>query len=272
MASPGVKSSTGAAEAASLLAHADADPRQRRRQSSVVLRRLRDASEEGINGDNAEDDDDSSSSDEEEQEEEDDNNEPGCSSTARRHTRSRSVSTIRQSHASAARAWFRRQNKNLSKRRKAAFGSGTPKLPPGVERPRRFIEQGGSGMVEPKVWLANERTYTKWLQVTVLSSAMTIGLYNAAGPYNHVARYIAYIYFMITIFTGVWGYGIFMHRGKIIRARSGKHLDSPLGPIVVCVAVLGSILINYYYDVSLAIKLTIFHRVTNWIIGLLSMS
>ncbi|KAK9457147.1 VTC domain-containing protein [Dipodascopsis uninucleata] len=119
------------------------------------------------------------------------------------------------------------------------------KLPPGVQRPKSLLRQRAHAMVEPKVWLANERTFNKWLQVTVLLSALTFGLYNAAGHYNTTAHRLAYAYFILTIFTGSWGYGVYMYRLRAIQMRSGKHLDSPLGPIVVCMALLGAIILNY---------------------------
>ncbi|KAK9364274.1 VTC domain-containing protein [Lipomyces starkeyi] len=172
--------------------------------------------------DEDEEDESSSSSDEDEVEE------IGISSrrSSRRHGKTRS-----------RKSWFKRHRKASDK----AF-----KLPPGVERPKRLLTQSGQVMVEPKVWLANERTFNKWLQVTVLLSALTFGLYNAAGKYNRVAHRLAYTYFILTIFCGCWGYGVYMHRVKAIQMRSGKHLDSPVGPIVVCVGLLAAIILNYY--------------------------
>ncbi|KAJ8099454.1 VTC domain-containing protein [Lipomyces tetrasporus] len=178
--------------------------------------------------DEDEEDESSSSSDEEEVEEE---GEAGTSSRRRRKHR--------KSRARAAKSWFKRHRKASDK----AF-----KLPPGVERPKRLLTQSGQVMVEPKVWLANERTFNKWLQVTVLLSALTFGLYNAAGQYNTTAHRLAYTYFILTIFCGCWGYGVYMHRIKAIQMRSGKHLDSPVGPVVICAGLLAAIILNYYLD------------------------
>ncbi|KAK9478967.1 VTC domain-containing protein [Lipomyces japonicus] len=179
-----------------------------------------------INLDEGEDDDDETSSS---SSEEDEQSELGSRRQRKRH----------KSRSSAAKSWFKRHGK----------ASAKLKLPPGVERPKRLLVQSGTLMVEPKVWLANERTFNKWLQVTVLLSAITFGLYNAAGRYNKTAHRLAYAYFTLTLFCGVWGYGVYMHRLKVIQLKSGKHLDSPVGPIVISVGLLFAIVLNYYLEV-----------------------
>ncbi|KAK9366154.1 VTC domain-containing protein [Lipomyces kononenkoae] len=174
--------------------------------------------------DEDEDDEDSSDSDEDEREQ------VGVSTGRRRKNG--------KSRSRSYKSWFKRHRKESDK-----F-----KLPPGVERPKRLLTQSGQAIVEPKVWLANERTFNKWLQVTVLLSALTFGLYNAAGKYNKTAHRLAYMYFVLTLFSGCWGYGVYMYRVKAIQMRSGKHLDSPVGPVVVCFALLVAIILNYYME------------------------
>ncbi|KAK9374059.1 VTC domain-containing protein [Lipomyces chichibuensis] len=225
---------TGNDAVASLLAAVGEQSGRHGRQESIAIS-LRSFVDEAdrehqqiIRGDSDEDEEDESSS----SSDEDDVEEVGISSRrrSRRHGKTRSR---------ASKSWFKRHRKASDK----AF-----KLPPGVERPKRLLTQSGQVMVEPKVWLANERTFNKWLQVTVLLSALTFGLYNAAGKYNRVAHRLAYTYFILTIFCGCWGYGVYMHRVKAIQMRSGKHLDSPVGPIIVCVGLLAAIILNYYIE------------------------
>ncbi|KAJ9641913.1 Phosphate metabolism transcription protein [Coniosporium tulheliwenetii] len=52
-------------------------------------------------------------------------------------------------------------------------------------RPQRPVK------VEAKVWLANQRTFIKWQHVSVLLASLSLGLYNAAGETNGVARSLA---------------------------------------------------------------------------------
>ncbi|KAK9237129.1 VTC domain-containing protein [Lipomyces kononenkoae] len=217
---------------ASLLAAVGEQPGQHGRHGSIAVsvRSFVDEADREhqqiIRGiiDEEEEEDDSSSSDEEEHEH------AGVSTSRRRKNG--------KSRSRAYKSWFKRHRKESDK-----F-----KLPPGVERPKRLLTQSGQVMVEPKVWLANERTFNKWLQVTVLLSALTFGLYNAAGKYNKTAHRLAYMYFILTLFSGCWGYGVYMHRVRAIQMRSGKHLDSPVGPIVVCVTLLVAIILNYYLE------------------------
>ena len=97
-----------------------------------------------------------------------------------------------------------------------------------------WIKDQGPVKVEAKVWLANQRTYIKWQHVSVLLASLSLGLYNAAGEGNNIARALAVVYTCIAAFTLAWGYGMYMYRARLIRERSGKDFDSILGPLVVC--------------------------------------
>ncbi|KAK7203615.1 VTC domain-containing protein [Myxozyma melibiosi] len=216
----------------SLIAAVNEQPSRHGRTESISMRSFIDDEDRehqqliGVASDDEEEEDESSSS-----EDDDDDPSPTVALLGRRRQKRK------QGKSNGHKSWFtlRSRSKDF-------------KLPPGVVRPKRLLTQSGTVMVEPKVWLANERTFNKWLQVTVLLSALTFGLYNAAGKYNYVAHRLAYAYFVLTLFTGCWGYGVYMHRVKAIQMRSGKHLDSPLGPIVVSLALLGAIVINYYLE------------------------
>ncbi len=120
-------------------------------------------------------------------------------------------------------------------------------LPPGVVKPTTLIRQSGPVKVEAKVWLANERTFNRWLSVTSLLSVLTFSVYNSVSQAKseRLATIIAYVYFALTLFTGFWGYHIYIKRLNLIRQRSGKHLDGPFGPIVLAVVILVSLTINF---------------------------
>ncbi|KAL8791201.1 MAG: hypothetical protein Q9213_000158 [Squamulea squamosa] len=79
----------------------------------------------------------------------------------------------------------------------------TSQLPPGVREPGRLIKDTGPVQVEPKVWLANQRTFIKWQHVSVLLATLSLSLYNAAGEHNHVARSLAVAYTLIAALAGV---------------------------------------------------------------------
>ncbi|KAH3668891.1 hypothetical protein OGAPHI_002646 [Ogataea philodendri] len=125
-------------------------------------------------------------------------------------------------------------------------------LPPGVIKPKVLIRQSGPVKVEAKVWLANERTFVRWLHVTTLLSALTFTVY-ASVQSSHipvVATNIAYIYFALTLFSGVWAYGIYMKRLELIKLRSGRHLDGVFGPLVLAVVLIISLGLEYYAGVK----------------------
>lgn len=120
-------------------------------------------------------------------------------------------------------------------------------LPPGVVKPETLLRQSGPVKVETKVWLANERTFNRWLHVTTLFSALTFTLYSTVSKSKDekTAEIVAYLLFALTIFSGIWGYWTYMTRLKHIRARSELHLDNPVGPIIISLGLLLALCINF---------------------------
>ncbi|KAL9027578.1 MAG: hypothetical protein Q9196_003920 [Gyalolechia fulgens] len=70
-------------------------------------------------------------------------------------------------------------------------------LPPGVREPGRLTKDTGPVKVEPKVWLANQRTFIKWQHISVLLATLSLSLYNAAEGNNKVARSLAVAYTLV---------------------------------------------------------------------------
>ena len=120
-----------------------------------------------------------------------------------------------------------------------------PKLPPGVEKPAYWIKDTGPIKVEAKVWLANQRTFIKWQHVSILLATLSLGLYNAAGSDNDVARALGVVYTVVAVFAGGWGYGVYMWRTGLIERRSGRDFDAVLGPCVVCLGLVVALGANF---------------------------
>ncbi|KAL4804867.1 VTC domain-containing protein [Aspergillus unguis] len=120
-------------------------------------------------------------------------------------------------------------------------------LPPGVEEPGVWIKDSGPVRVETKVWLANQRTFIKWLHVSILLSSLSLGLYNAAGKHNDVARALSIVYTGFAIFSAVWGWYMHEMRARLIRQRSGRDLDNTFGPLVVCVGLAVALVLNFAF-------------------------
>ncbi|OGM41948.1 SPX domain protein [Aspergillus bombycis] len=123
-------------------------------------------------------------------------------------------------------------------------------LPPGVREPGTWIKDSGPVKVESKVWLANQRTFIKWLHVSILLSSLSLGLYNAAGKTNDIARALAIVYTCFAIFSAAWGWYMYEKRARLIRQRSGRDLDNTFGPIVVCIGLAVALVLNFAFKYS----------------------
>ena len=131
------------------------------------------------------------------------------------------------------------------------------RLPPGVRDPGKLIKDSGPVRVEPKVWLANQRTFVKWQHISVLLASLSLGLYNAAGESNDVARGLAVVYTLVAAFAGAWGWWMYMKRSRMIEQRSGKDFDNIGGPIVVCLGLVVALCLNFGFKVFPEYKLWI---------------
>lgn len=131
------------------------------------------------------------------------------------------------------------------------LGAKSVSLPPGVRHPGVWIKDAGPVRVESKVYLANQRTFIKWLHISILLSSLSLGLYNAAGKHNQVAQALAVVYTFFAIFAAVWGWFIYERRARLIRQRSGKDLDNMFGPIVVCIGLAVALILNFVFKVRL---------------------
>lgn len=126
---------------------------------------------------------------------------------------------------------------------------GSVTLPPGVEEPTEWIKNSGPLQIEPKVWLANERTFLRWQHICVLLGGLAISLYTAAGR-DTVAEWIAIGFILTAAFAGGWGYFLLHSRRQMIIARSGKDFDNFFGPLVVSVALMVALVLNFSFAVS----------------------
>ncbi|KAJ5710666.1 hypothetical protein N7488_004822 [Penicillium malachiteum] len=127
------------------------------------------------------------------------------------------------------------------------MGGETVTLPPGVRHPGIWIKDTGPVRVESKVWLANQRTFIKWLHISILLSSLSLGLYNAAGKHNQIAHALAVVYTFFALFSAAWGWYMYEKRSRLIRQRSGKDLDNLFGPMVVCVGLAVALVLNFAF-------------------------
>jgi SPX domain protein involved in polyphosphate accumulation len=126
-------------------------------------------------------------------------------------------------------------------------------LPSGVEKPDFWIKDQGPLKVEAKVWLANQRTFVKWQHIAVLLATLSLGLFNAAGKDNNVARTLALVYTAFAVFAGAWGWGIYLWRSRLITERSGKDFDNMIGPFIVSLGLAAALCLNFAFKYTAAI-------------------
>ncbi|KAH6621350.1 VTC domain-containing protein [Chaetomium sp. MPI-SDFR-AT-0129] len=124
--------------------------------------------------------------------------------------------------------------------------SNTTTLPPGVTEPTEWIKNAGPLQIEPKVWLANERTFLKWQHVSVLLGGLAVSLYSAGGgSENALAQTMGAVFVGVAVFAGAWSYWVAMRRRAMIVQRSGRDLDFVVGPLVVSVALGVALVVNF---------------------------
>ncbi|KAL6454526.1 VTC2 Vacuolar transporter chaperone 2 [Candida maltosa Xu316] len=122
-------------------------------------------------------------------------------------------------------------------------------LPAGVTEPQVWLKNLGPIKIEPKVWLANERTFNRWLHVTTLLSSLTFIIYSSTKDSNFegLSTYLAYFYFALIIFSGLWAYYVFMQRRNIILERSDKPMDNSIGPLIVAFGLIVALTVNFVF-------------------------
>ncbi|GAA5922819.1 hypothetical protein JCM3775_006147 [Rhodotorula graminis] len=99
--------------------------------------------------------------------------------------------------------------------------------------------------IEPKVWLASERTLLSWFRVSLLLSSFALALFNSAGPRDYASKSMGVCYAVIAC--GMLAYAWVMHRIRRYRIvmRYPGHHDEPYGPVVVCGLIFVAVLVNF---------------------------
>lgn len=135
-------------------------------------------------------------------------------------------------------------------------------LPEGVTEPETWIKNAGPLQVEPKVWLANERTFLKWQHICILLGSLAVSLYTAAsagpGGGNRLAEAMGIAYVVIAAVAGAWGYYMLHVRRDMIVERSGRDFDNVLGPLVISLAMIVALVLNFVFAVSSPLFLSLF--------------
>lgn len=101
-----------------------------------------------------------------------------------------------------------------------------------------------SAKVEPKVYLANERTLVSYINMGVLMASLSMTLYNSSN--DSTSKYFGFTYSMISIITILYGYYIYQTRLELIKSKSASHFDQIIGPIAISSSLFICICYNFY--------------------------
>ena len=94
-----------------------------------------------------------------------------------------------------------------------------------------------------------DRTFIKYQHVAILLAVLALGLFDAAGPDNIVASALAVVYTLISIFIAIWGWAMYQIRSRMIEQRSGKDFDNVAGPIMISLALVIALCLNFGFKV-----------------------
>lgn len=129
--------------------------------------------------------------------------------------------------------------------------------------------------IEPKVFLASERTFLNWLRVSLLLSSFALTLFNTSPVGDWVGKGMGLVYIALAFAMGAYAWKMQeRRRERIITRYAGHHgkssscscskntpkraTDHPIldktdeiyGPVVLCAAVFGAVLLNFILRVN----------------------
>ncbi|EEB08296.1 polyphosphate synthetase [Schizosaccharomyces japonicus yFS275] len=131
-------------------------------------------------------------------------------------------------------------------------GYRTYETPSHIKKPLVPLRVSGPVRVETKVWLANERTFLKWLHVVVLMASLALGLYNSNTAL--FGRALGFMYTMLAVCIGFYAWRLHARRCDLIKTRSPEPMTEYWGPLIVGASLMFALLFN----MSLAYKEAVF--------------
>lgn len=102
--------------------------------------------------------------------------------------------------------------------------------------------------VEPKVFLANERTFIKWLQMAVVLSSFSIGILAFANKTSS-SQYFAIALLPMSLLFIVHALRTFLWRSKLIRNRDATRWDDPVGPVLLTSLIIIALVVHFMFTV-----------------------
>lgn len=100
--------------------------------------------------------------------------------------------------------------------------------------------------IEPKVYFAAERTFLKWLEMSVFISALAVGMINYSKPGDQIGLIVSGLFTIVSLLAIAYSGSIYVVRSLKIRRReaSNFYFDA-YGPTILCGVLLAVTLVNF---------------------------
>ncbi|VEU44662.1 unnamed protein product [Pseudo-nitzschia multistriata] len=174
---------------------------------------------------------------------------PGLSESVRDAGDDVAVIETKRSGASEAEYEPKPVNRNLVKgvslmKESERIVSSAPRMNPlsrtlfavfGGSKPQSFDKEGAK-KVDPKVYFSNERTFLKWMNVSVWVAGISIGLSSIVGSsvkYNAWQSWLSLLFLALAIVVSCYSMFQYAKRSLMIVKRSPGPFDDRSGPIVI---------------------------------------
>lgn len=120
-------------------------------------------------------------------------------------------------------------------------------MPGGQVSTKRFQAPKGKRIhvpvrVEPKVYLAAERTFLSWLEFGIILGSIAATLLNFG---DHVSLYSAWGFTLVACAALVYSAGLYLWRVRMIRGRRAVRYHDAVGPTVLCGGLFVAVAINF---------------------------
>lgn len=103
--------------------------------------------------------------------------------------------------------------------------------------------------IEPKLILANERTFIKWLHMAVVLSAISTGAL-AFSSRTGEAQYFALVMLPVSLLMIVYANWTYLWRCEVIKMRTALRWDDPLGPVILTCVLISVLTVQFLLKLS----------------------
>lgn len=104
--------------------------------------------------------------------------------------------------------------------------------------------------IDPKTFFANERTFLKWLSISVMVGMMSLTLLNFGDTSNNSAELAGLILLPVSIFFMVYSLIIFKDRAQKIYLREPMRYDDTRGPTLLVIVLSASLVMATIFSLQ----------------------